>query len=128
MDEKIKNELETIDRLMADASDRAIYIIKREARKILRGDPNLEEFVMGMGSCNFTIKSDGKYSPTNYTDEEWEVWCESDEYVRTYYNNIASDDNFQTEFFNLINDLDLKFKVCGYPVRFTAEGLEEYDW
>ena len=124
----LTEELEKIDRLVDDASDRALYIIKREARKILREDTNLEEFIMAMGSCFFSIKLGGKYDTASYTDEEWEVWCDSDEYVSTYYNNITSDDNFQQEFFDLVNDLDLKFKVCGYPVRFTANGPDVHDW
>lgn len=128
MNNSMTEELEKIDRLMDDASDRAIYIIKREARKILRNDPNVEEFVMAMGSCFFTINDKGKYSSSSYTDEEWEVWCDSDEYVRTYYDIISDGDNFQTDFFTMVNDLDAKFTVCGYPVRFAAEGEERYDW
>jgi hypothetical protein len=128
MDESVKEALEKIDSLVADADDRAIYLIKKEARKILESDPNLDEFVMAMGGCFFTIKEGGKYDSLSYTDEEWELWCETDEYVRTYYNIISDDDNFQKEFFSMVEDLNEKFKVCGYPVRFKANTEEVHEW
>jgi hypothetical protein len=129
----LKEEMETINRLVDDASDRAIYIIKREARKILREDPNLDEFIMAMGSCFFTIKQGGKYDMHTMNDEEWETWCESDEYVYEYDGMIGGersphDGAYEVEFFEMTQDMNELFKVYGYPVRFTANGKEVHDW
>ena len=120
--------MKTIEKMWIGASDLAIKLIKNEAREILIDDPDLDEFIMAMGSCFFTLKEGGKYDSNSYTDEEWEEYCESDEYVSSYYNNIGNDDNFQEKFFEMIDDLDEKFNVMGYPVRFTAKSKEVHDW
>ena len=63
------------------------------------------------------------------TDEEYEVWCESDEYVNIHngiIDNVATD--FQKEFFEDVDYLHERFHVMGYPVRFTSWSKEVYDW
>lgn len=61
---------DAIDELWDKASDLAIKLVKDEARKILQADPDLDEFVMAMGSCFFTYKEGGKYDIYSYTNEE----------------------------------------------------------
>ena len=124
----MKAMMKKINDLFDQASNLAIEGIKNEAREILKDDPNLDEFIMAMGSCFFTLKEGGKYDIMSYTDDEWDEWCESDEYVSSYYNNIGDDCNFQTEFFEMVDDLNEKFNVMGYPVRFTATSKEVHDW
>lgn len=125
MDKKVT--LTKIDDLLKSADELAIQLIKDEARKILKSDDGLYEFVMAMGSCFFTLKDGGKYDDSNMTDEEWDEWTESDDYVNFHY-GILDDKDYQNEFFTMVDDLDNDFKVCGYPVRFTATSQEVYDW
>ena len=127
MEESVKNAIEKINALVADADDRAIYLVKKEARRILQEDPNLNEFVMAMGGYFFTIKEGGKYDINTMTDEEWDEWCESDEYVHEY-KGIIDDVNFQTEFNDMVNEFDNQFNICGYPVRFRANTKEVHKW
>jgi hypothetical protein len=122
-----KDTLRKIDELVNFADKLAIDLIKSEARKILQADPNLYEFVMAMGSCFFTIKEGGKYDIKTMTDEEWDEWVEADDYVHEY-NGIVDSENFHPEFFEMVEELDEKFKCKGYPVRFTANSQEVYDW
>ena len=130
MKDDVKQAIEKINALVADADDRAIYLIKKEARRILREDPNLDEFIMAMGSCFFTIKEGGAYDPDTMTDEEWEEWMDSDEYVYSYKGIIDNDPKhpFQKEFFDMVDDFNEQFSVCGYPVRFKAETKEVHNW
>lgn len=116
-----------IDKMFEDASDLAIKLIKDEARKILKADDGLDEFVMAMGSCFFTYKDGGKYDIFAYTDEQLD---QMDEDGHDWYGaqNGILHDRFQPEFMDMIDDLNEKFNVCGYPVRFTANSKEVHDW
>lgn len=128
MDRKLAKKLKRIEDLQEEASEMAVKIVIDEARKILKDDDGLFEFVMAMGGCFFTIKDGGKYDMMNLTDEEYEEWCESDDYVNVHHGIIdekATD--FQEEFFDMVDDLD-EFNVTGYPVRFTADSDEVHDW
>lgn len=120
--------LKQIDGYLLKGDNLAIELVKSEARKILRADPDLHEFIMAMGSCFFTIKEGGKYDLLGYTDKEWDEWCESDDYVNVNYNIIGDDVDYQPEFFEMVNQLNQDLKVMGYPVRFTATSKEVYDW
>ena len=129
--QSIENEMnrlsEEFDKEAEKLARNAIDIVINQARIILQNDPNLYEFIMAMGGCFFTIKDGGKYDVLSYTDEEWDEYCYSDEYVRSFY-GIIDDDDFQREFFDLVEKLDDMFKVKGYPVRFTATSKEVHDW
>ena len=116
-----------VDKMFEDASELAIKLIKDEARKILKADDGLDEFVMAMGSCFFTYKDGGKYDIFAYTDEQYE---QMDEDGHEWYGAQKGilHDRFQPEFMELIDDLNEKFHVCGYPVRFTANSKEVHDW
>ena len=127
----MKAGMKTIDKLFDRASDLAIELIKNEAREILKADDGLHEFIMAMGGCFFTIKEGGKYDALNtMTDEQYDEWCESDEYVNTHGGGIIDNDatDFQKEFFDNVDELNEKFCVMGYPVRFTATSKEVYHW
>jgi hypothetical protein len=123
MDELSKQFDEEAEKL----SRNAIELVINQARIILQNDENLHEFIMAMGACFFTIKDGGKYDWDSYTDEEWDDFCESDEYVRSY-KGIIDDDDFHPEFFDLVDRLDEMFRVKGYPVRFTANSKEVHNW
>lgn len=122
-----KTTLKKIENLFKAADELAIQLVKDEARKILKADDGIHEFIMAMGSCFFTLKDGGKYDDKEMTDEEWEEWTESDDYIR-FHNGILDDRDYQKEFFEMVEDLDSEFKICGYPVRFTATSQEVYDW
>jgi hypothetical protein len=116
-----------IEKEIEKLSENALQFVLNRARIILQNDPNLHEFVMAMGSCFFTAKDDGKYDPNAYTDEEWEEWCYSDDFVNNY-KGIIDDENFHSDFFELVDGFDDKFNIKGYPVRFTANSKEVHDW
>ncbi len=120
-------QIAIIDNMFDRASDLAIELVKDEARKILRADDGLDEFVMAMGSCFFTYKDGSKYDIFAYTDELIDQMDEDGHDWYGAYSGILHD-RFQPEFMDMIDDLDDKFKVCGYPVRFTANSKEVHDW
>lgn len=81
----------------------ALTVIHNEARAILRKHPNLNEFIMGMGSAFFTTK-DG--------------------------NDLDLEDR---KYFKSIEDLFIEFdtmgiNVKGNPMRFTANGPKITNW
>ena len=116
-----------LDQMFDRASDLANQLVKDEARRILGADDDLDEFVMAMGSCFFTYKDGGKYDMLAYTDELIDQMDEEGHDWHGAYNGILHD-RFQTEFMDMGDDLNDKFKVCGYPVRFMANSKEVYDW
>lgn len=122
-----KQAMKKIDDMFAAADDIGIELIESEARKILAADPNLSEFIMAMGSCFFTIKEGGKYDITDMTDEEWDAWTESEDYVHEY-SGIVDQKNFQEEFFDMVAELNEKFNSMGCPMRFTATSNIVTDW
>ena len=103
-----------IDRLFRASELLAINLIEKEARKILVADPELQEFIMAMGSCYFTTTNpDRGYrinSGTGILDE------------------TDKEEDFQLEFFEMIYELNDQFKVTGCPMRFTAKGELNNNW
>lgn len=129
MDRILKKKLKHIEMLQEEASNMAVKIVIDEARKILNDDDGLFEFIMAMGACFFTIKEGGKYDVMHLSDDDYEVWCESDDYLNIHGNIIDEQStDFQKEFFDMVDDLNTDFNVCGYPVRFTAKSEEVHDW
>ena len=122
-----KHEFDKLEAVYEAVSDKAVKIVIKAARQILQNDPDLDEFVMAMGACFFTIKEGGKYDALNLSDEEYDEWCESPDYVREYQGMI-DDENFQKEFFDIVDELDDKYKVKGYPTRFQANSKEVHEW
>lgn len=82
----------------------AINKTENMARRILKQHPNLDEFIIGMGSWSFTRKNGDieidTFSPIKYV------------------NNFAS----------LMNKWDELFHITGTPMRFTAKGKKVTDW
>lgn len=119
--------MKEINRLWGSADDLGIKLIEYEARKILASDPDLDEFIMAMGSCFFTIKEGGKYDALKMTNEQYDEWTESDEYVREY-NGMIDDDDFHKDFFSMVEELNEKFNSMGCPMRFTANSNLVSNW
>lgn len=120
-------EIKRINQLYERASRLAVKAIKDEARKILKADEGLDEFIMAMGSCFFTFKEGGKYDIFSYTDEQIERMEEAGHDWYGADNGILSD-GFQPEFMEAVEDLNDMFKVLGYPVRFSADSEESHEW
>jgi len=108
-------------------SEKAIDLIVSEARKILVNDPDLYEYIMAMGSCFFTTIEGGKYDWLSMSEEEADEWFESPEHVSEYHGMI-DDDNFQKEFFDMVDHFNELFNVRGCPMRFTANSHIVHDW
>ena len=99
--------LNQIDKWFNKASDMAIVVIESEAKAILNKRPELDEFIMAMGSFFFTTKKAINSSPNKIIDEE---------------------DLNEPEFYKMVWELNEKFNCCGYPTRFTATGEKINDW
>jgi hypothetical protein len=134
-----KNDtLRKIDELYDYVQNLEIELIESEARKILTADPDLDEFVMCMGSAFFTYKSGGKYDLFAYTEEELNQMDEDENPILQFvYGNgtknencggIIHSDKFQKGFFDMIDDMNSQFNVMGYPMRFTANGPVKHKW
>lgn len=82
---------------------------------------------MAMGSCFFTYKEGGKYDIYSYTNEEAD---KMDEDGYEWYGACDGilHDNFQPEFIEMVDELNERFHVLGYPVRFKANSKEVHDW
>lgn len=87
------------------ASNIALEIIEKKARKIMRTHKNLTEFVMGMGMAFFNTKNDCAISP-----------YDSDAPV--YMKSLG----------DFIIDWDEYLKLTGGPMRFTAIGPINREW
>lgn len=125
-----KDTLKAIDKHYEDGSTLAINLIESEARKILTADPDLDKFVMAMGSCFFTYKDGGKYDMLRdgLTDEIVENLDPEDDWFGRAEKGIIQDENFQAEFLEMVDELNDVFKVMGYPMKFTATGKIINDW
>lgn len=93
-----------IDALYMDIQNLAEEYIIREARSILKADPMLDEFIIGMGTWFFTTK--GKV----------EILDESDAPIG------------QTLLADFLCTWDQYLRVTGNPMRFTATGEIRRDW
>ncbi len=115
-----------IENLWDQASDMSLEYIRKEARNILKNDSDLHEFIMGMGCCIFTAWQEGKYDLTKYSDDEF--YTLQDKGFIFSDNNLNMSEDFQKDFISMVNNLNERFKVMGFPMRFTAEGKEVNDW
>lgn len=89
-------------RLQRAAEEAALRVIEREARAILARKPNLDEFIMCMGSAFFTLK--------------------------TGENRHAYEIRGAKRLDDFLNYCDDAFKIMGYAMRFTADGPVRRDW
>ena len=119
-----------IDKLYDQASNLAVETVEYGAREILKENPDLHEFVMAMGACFFTAKEGGKYDMNSYDEDvAEEMWNDGFEFAD---DKLMLDSAFERklfpEFFDNVDDLNEKFKVCGCPMRFTAYSKVVRDW
>ena len=122
-----KIQLDDVHKLWDKADSLATDYIRQEARTILQSDYHLDEFIMGMGGCFFTAKQEGLYDIAKYSDEGLDEINENDGLLAD--NNLHMPVNdFQTDFMNMIDELNDKFNSMGFPMRFTANGKEENNW
>jgi hypothetical protein len=91
-----------IEQKILEASEICLAEIERRARKILATHPNLDEFLMGMGTVFFSTKDGQNISL----------------YDRAYMKSL---DDF-------INDWDHDLHITGEPMRFTATGPVTTKW
>lgn len=82
-----------------------LAIIEREARKVLKDDPTIKEFVMAMGSATFTCLYDGGEELLHVEDV---------------------DSSLDLKF--ILDEWDDVFKFTGEPMRFTATGPVRREW
>lgn len=94
-----------LDELYQKAVDEAMAIIETMARDILREHSDLEEFVMGMGTCFFTM-SEPSAHPTVTLEE------------RAYMKELE----------DFIDEWDPALYLTGSSMRFTAEGPTRTEW
>jgi hypothetical protein len=95
------NPTKKIQKLLDQAGQLALEHVEFAARKILREHKNLNEFVMGMGTCFF---SEG----------------EENHGLETYAYMKSLED--------FICEWDETLGITGTPMRFTANGPRITDW
>jgi hypothetical protein len=106
----MNDKLRKIDELFDKGAELAIELVESEARKILVADSELDEFVMAMGGCFFTTTNKERgYAP------------------RGGGSNIL-DDDVAPDFFEMVENLNDRFSVMGYPMRFTVKGKIVKNW
>ncbi len=97
-----EREIERIGRYLGLASHFASVAVERQARAILKKHTDLKEFVMGMGSWQFT-QHDCRYA-------------------------IDNDDSRVREFSEFIERFEDELHITGEPMRFTATGSKITNW
>ena len=95
---KIRRMREELDKLILEE-------VEERARKILRENPGVEEFIMGMGTAFFAYKG-GPVYPGSTT-------CDDKKYMRPVL--------------DLLEEFE-ELRITGYPMRFTATGKTVTDW
>lgn len=97
------------------AYNSALLYVEQLARKILREHPNLDEFIMAMGSYSFTCKAGNGIST-------WKEIYKNGSYTYT--------DSFL--YFKPLNDFisewDSVLKITGEPMRFTSNSEKITNW
>lgn len=103
-----------IKQFFEHAETAALTLIEQRAREILKKRPTLKEFVMGMGSAQFTLKKPMPYGDCLKVDS-FAAW---DDAFPRYLKPV----------FDIINEWDCVLKLTGTPMRFTATGPKVADW
>lgn len=96
----------------------AFLEVERLARNILRINPTLEEFVIGMGSYLFTIKESSRGVASTLILENTLGGKEEALSSIVGYKKLIN-------FISLWDDI---FKLTGEPMRFTAKGKKITNW
>lgn len=99
--------------------------VKQSARKLLRENPELDEFISAMGGIVITAKKGGRFDlNTCETDEEYEA-------IREFVNSSGFiEESAFPEFFSDMAKLEQLYvnSTHSLGVRFTAYGPEITDW
>ena len=95
---RIRRMREELDKLILEE-------VEERARKILRENPGVEEFIMGMGTAFFAYKGETVYQGS--------TTCDDKKYMRPVIDLLE-------EFWEL--------NIKDYPMRFTATGKTVTDW
>jgi len=82
------------------ACSMALEEVERYARKILKDNPDIHEFIMGMGTWDFK------------SNEKW----------------LDNEDPRFEPLLDLISKWDKSLYITGNPMRFTATGPKITDW
>lgn len=101
----IVDKIKKLDELEEKIIDCILAEIEEEARKILRDNSSLKEFIMGMG-----------------------VWFFEDNDGDNHCDDSISYDNIFRPIVVLLNAYDGRFKITGESMRFTATGTKITDW
>ena len=104
--EKYAERINVIHKNIQNANQDALYIIEKEARRILNEHDNLTEFVMTMG-CAIFIDIDKNTHANYYNEQEFD-------YIKPLWDFIEQFDNI--------------LHLTGNPMRFTATGPKITDW
>ncbi len=113
---------EILDRYQQRASDEALRLVEKEARRILAENPNLDEFVIGMGRWFFTYRVGITVrSPDDYEDilidDNNDIVCRGD----AIFDVFDTLDTFIGKYDDLLH-------VTGGTMRFTATGPKKTTW
>jgi hypothetical protein len=116
----IEPELYTLLGTVADlynkSSDLAADVVEKMARQILREHPELNEFVMAMGTYFFTYKEGGNLDPISSK-------------MNSSYNYVYYDtEPFLKPLNDFIGEWDSRLKITGDAMRFTAKSEKITDW
>lgn len=95
------SDIRTVRRLYREAERLSLKLVEGKARRVLRKNPHLKEFVMAMGTWLFVHRDGGVVVDTPYCAR-----------------GLAK----------LINELDDTYHLTGHPMRFTADGPVVTDW
>ncbi len=98
------------------AEKTASEVVEKMARQILREHPELNEFVMAMGTYFFTYKEGGNLDPISSK-------------MNSSYNYVYYDtEPFLKPLNDFIGEWDSRLKITGDAMRFTADGIKVTDW
>lgn len=98
------------------AGKTASEVVEKMARQILREHPELNEFVMAMGTYFFTYKDGGNLDTISSK-------------MNSSYNYVYYDtEPFLKPLNNFISEWDSRLKITGDAMRFTANGIKVTDW
>lgn len=116
-DKDINEKSKELDRLTNELSDLVVARVEQIARRILQTHPNLNEFVMCMGTYFFTDKK------TN------DVISTYQEQMNSNYNYYQEDTyGYFASLNRFIEKYDKTLKITGNPMRFTATGKTIKNW
>jgi hypothetical protein len=100
---QFENQFEEYCVKKSETEYNAMLLVKQIAIDILTKEPDLDEFIMCMGSWFFTYKEDN----TAYTDDS---------------------DSRVADMLNFINKYNEELNLTGMAIRVKADGQARFDW